>query len=62
MIQRLDQLFRLRPGETGLVLTLGFLLFANSVAQPLAEITAVSNFLTQVGVNDILFILSLIHI
>ena len=56
MIQRLDQLFRLRPGETGLVLTLGFLLFANSVAQPLAEITAVSNFLTQVGVNDILFI------
>lgn len=56
MIQRLGQVFRLRPGETGLVLTLGFLLFANSVAQPLAEITAVSNFLTQVGVNDILFI------
>jgi AAA family ATP:ADP antiporter len=56
VIQRLGQVFRLRPGETGMVLTLGFLLFANSVAQPLAEITAVSNFLTQVGVNDILFI------
>jgi ATP:ADP antiporter, AAA family len=54
--QRLGQLFRLRPGETGLVLTLGFLLFANSVAQPLAEITAVANFLPEVGVNNILLV------
>lgn len=49
-------MFRLRPGETGLVLTLGFLLFANSVAQPLAEITAISNFLLEVGVNNILVV------
>jgi len=54
--QRLGRLFRLRPGETGLVLTLGFLLFANSVAQPLAEITAVANFLPEVGVNLILVV------
>ena len=52
----LDQVFRLRPGEKRLVFTLGVLLFGNAVAQPLAEITAVSNFLTQVGVNDILII------
>ncbi|HSN74943.1 MAG TPA: Npt1/Npt2 family nucleotide transporter, partial [Anaerolineae bacterium] len=56
MTQRLGHLFRLRPGETGLVLTLGFLLFANSVAQPLAEITAVANFLPEVGVNNILVV------
>lgn len=56
MTQRLGQLFRIRPGEAGLVLTLGFLLFANSVAQPLAEITAVANFLPAVGVNNILVV------
>ncbi len=56
MTQRFGPLFRLRPGETGLVLTLGFLLFANSVAQPLAEITAISNFLLEVGVNNILLV------
>ena len=38
------------------MLTLGFLLFANSVAQPLAEITAVANFLPAVGVNNILVV------
>ena len=38
------------------MLTLGFLLFANSVAQPLAEITAVANFLPEVGVNNILVV------
>lgn len=38
------------------MLTLGFLLFGNSVAQPLAEITAVSNFLSEVGVNNILLV------
>ena len=46
----------MRPGESRLVLALGFLLFANSVAQPLAEITAVANFLPDVGVNNILII------
>ena len=56
MTQRLGQFFRLRPGETGLVLALGFLLLANSVAQPLAEITAVANFLPEVGVNNILLV------
>ncbi len=56
MTQRLGQLFRMRPGETGLVLVLGFLLLANSVAQPLAEITAVANFLPEVGVNNILVV------
>ncbi len=56
MTQRLGRLFRLRPGEIGLVLTLGFLLLANSVAQPLAEITAVANFLPEVGVNNILVV------
>ncbi len=56
MTQRLGQLFRMRPGESRLVLALGFLLLANSVAQPLAEITAVANFLPEVGVNNILLV------
>jgi hypothetical protein len=46
----------MRPGESGLVLALGVLLLANSVAQPLAEITAVANFLPEVGVNNILLV------
>jgi hypothetical protein len=46
----------MRPGESRLVLALGFLLLANSVAQPLAEITAVANFLPEVGVNNILLV------
>jgi hypothetical protein len=54
--QQIGRVFRLRPGEISLVLTLGFLLFANSVAQPLAEITAVANFLPEVGVNNILVV------
>ncbi|MDQ4077679.1 MAG: hypothetical protein M3220_15715 [Chloroflexota bacterium] len=53
MEDRIRELFRLHLGETRLVLTLGILLFGNSLAQQLAEITAISNFLSTSGVNTI---------
>jgi ATP:ADP antiporter, AAA family len=48
--------FRLQPHEVGLVLLFGFLLLGNSLAQQVAEITAVSNFLDSAGVNGILVV------
>lgn len=52
----LSRLFRLRPGETGLVLTLGFLLLSNSLAQQVSGIVAISGFLSEGGVNQILIV------
>jgi|GEM_PF-243804 len=51
-----NRIFRLRPEETRLVLILGFVLFANAVAQQISEITAISNFLSAGGVNQILIV------
>jgi len=50
------RVFRLRPGETGLVLTLGFLLLSNSVAGQVSGIVAISGFLSEGGVNQILIV------
>ena len=47
----LGKAFRLRPGETGLVLTMGFLLLSNSMAQQIAKIVSVSGFLSEGGVR-----------
>jgi len=52
----LNRTFRLRPGETGLVLTLGLLLLSNSVAQQVSGIVAISGFLSEGGVNQILIV------
>ncbi len=46
----------LRAGETGIVFTMGFVLLINALAQQISEITAISNFLSEVGVNMILFV------
>ncbi|MBN1179592.1 MAG: hypothetical protein JXD18_10285 [Anaerolineae bacterium] len=45
----LTRILRLREGELGLVLTLGFLLISNSVAQQIAKIVSVSGFIKQEG-------------
>jgi len=52
----LSRTFRLRPGETGLVFTLGLLLLSNSVAQQVSGIVAISGFLSEGGVNQILIV------
>ena len=52
----LGRTFRLRPGETGLLLTLGLLLLCNSIAQQVSGIVAISGFLSEGGVNQILII------
>ncbi|MFQ5576098.1 MAG: hypothetical protein ACE5G8_03820 [Anaerolineae bacterium] len=52
----LNRLFRLRPGEAGLVVVLGFLLFSNAMAQQVSEISAISNFLSAGGVNQMLLV------
>jgi AAA family ATP:ADP antiporter len=52
----LSRTFRLRPGETGLVITLGLLLLSNSVAQQVSGIVAISGFLSEGGVNQILIV------
>jgi ATP:ADP antiporter, AAA family len=52
----INRLLRLQKGEAGLVFVLGLLLFGNSLAQPISEITAISNFLSEGGVNSILVV------
>ncbi len=52
----LSRTFRLHPEEMGLVLTLGFLLLSNSVAQQVSGIVAISGFLSEGGVNQILIV------
>ncbi len=57
MTALINRVFRLRPGEMGLVLTLGFLLLANSMARQISGIVAISNFLDTGGVNAFLLVL-----
>lgn len=47
---------QLRPGELRLVFILGFLLFTNSLALDLSDVVAVSGFLSQVEVSNILIV------
>ncbi len=52
----LGRVFRLRPGEGGILLALGFLLLANAVAGEMAGIVSISNFLKTGGVNGVLLV------
>ena len=52
----LNRVFKLRPGETGIVLVLGFLLLSNSLALEVAEVVSISGFLSQVDAPQILFV------
>lgn len=56
-MQRIGQVFRLRPEETGVVLALGFLILCNSLARQVTGIVAVSGLLSVGGVNDLLLVL-----
>ena len=51
------RIFRLQPGEGGLVFALGFLLFGNSLARQVSSIVSVSGFLNSGGVNEMLLVL-----
>ena len=51
-----SRLFRLQPGESKLVLVLGFLLLSNSLARQISDVVAVSGFLSTVGANRILLV------
>jgi ATP:ADP antiporter, AAA family len=52
----LNRVFKIRAGEAGLVFTLGFLLLSNAVAYQISDIVAVSGFLSEGGVNQILIV------
>lgn len=47
---------QLRSGELRLVMVLGFILFVNSLALDLSDVVAVSGFLSQVDVSNILIV------
>jgi AAA family ATP:ADP antiporter len=52
----LSRVFRLRPGEAGIVLVLGLVLLCNSVAVQVSGIVSISNFLSAGGVNYFLIV------
>lgn len=53
MGQRLGQLFRIRPGETGIVLALGFILLTNALAMQISYVVSISGFLSEQGAAQI---------
>lgn len=56
MRERFNQWVPLRSGESGLVLTLGFILFANYAAMGITKVVSVSGFLGQVKDHYILLV------
>lgn len=56
MTEFINRIFRLRPGETAVVLALGFLLLVNSLSIQISNIVSVSGFIESGGVNQILFV------
>lgn len=56
MKERLRRLLRLQEGETGLVLTLGAILFINFAAMGIAKVVSVSGFLSEVSGHYILLV------
>ena len=56
MKERLYQLLRLRSGELGIVVILGLLLLCNSVALEVADVVAISGFLSEVGLPQLLLV------
>lgn len=55
----LIRIFRLRPEELGLVLSLGFVLFGNAMARQVAGIVSITGFLDSGGVNQFLLVLAI---
>ena len=55
----ISRLFRLQPGEDRLLLVLGSFLMLNSLARQVAGIVAVSGFLSEGGVNQMLLIIGI---
>lgn len=53
----LNQLWKLNPGELASILTMGCVILSNSVAQKIAEISAISGFVSDVGVDSFLILL-----
>ena len=56
MRERFNQWFPLRAGESGLVFSLGFILFANYAAMGITKVVAVSGFLSEVKDHYILLV------
>lgn len=56
MRQQFRKWFPLRPGEGGLVFTLGFILFANYAAMGITKVVSVSGFLSEVKDHYILLV------
>ena len=56
MNSSLNRIFRLRPGEFGLIFVLGLVLLLNSVAVQVSGIVSISNFLSEGGVNYLLIV------
>src|SRR5258706_11272875 len=52
----LTRVFRLRAGESGIVAVLGLLLLINAIANQVSGVVAVSGFLSEVGVPQILLV------
>ena len=52
----LNRVFKLRPGETRIVLVLGLLLLSNVLALEVAEVVSISGFLSQVDAPQILIV------
>ncbi len=56
MLNSVGRFFRLRPGEYRLVLVMSLLLFANSLALEISDVVAISGFLQNVGVPELLIV------
>ncbi|MFN3491983.1 MAG: hypothetical protein ACK40V_07160, partial [Anaerolineales bacterium] len=56
MQEQFRKWFPLRAGESGLVLTLGFILFANYAAMGITKVVSVSGFLSEVKDHYILLV------
>lgn len=56
MKARFNQWYPIRSGESGLVLTLGFILFANYAAMGITKVVSVSGFLSEVKDHYILLV------
>lgn len=53
----LSRLWKLKASELGVILTLGFVILSNSIAQKVAEISSISGFVSNVGVDGFLILL-----
>ena len=56
MLTFVGRVFRLRPGEYRIVIIMGLLLFTNSLALEISDVVAISGFLENVGVPELLIV------